>query len=89
MLNHRPCETCKSDTLHYGTKCQTCGTITVPNTVASGRRRIQAKYMAHKGMAGKERYYALRERVGIERARYLKREGRRFADTPLKRGSSV
>ena len=86
MLNHRPCETCKTDTLHYGTKCSECGTINAPSTVSTGLQRIRTKYMMQ-GIVGEERYYALRTRIGIERAKHLKREGRRFVDTPLRRGS--
>lgn len=87
MLNHRPCVTCKEDTLHYSTKCRQCGTVNMDCTgaVSRGLDRVRTRYMA-KGERGKEQYYQLRESIDYQRAAYLKRDGKRFVDTPLRRG---
>jgi hypothetical protein len=88
MLNRRPCATCRTDTVHYSTKCQQCGALNLDGVGAVGeaKRRIRARYHAGAGIAGVENYNNMRRKLDLERALYLKKAGKRFKDVPLKRG---
>jgi hypothetical protein len=80
----RPCETCRTDTLHLGLTCNHCGTIAEAKRMWGDIQRDKhlARVKRHGVMKARMMQSADEERIACERREWERTTGNRLKDSP-------